>query len=274
MPRYQPVSVSTHAALQWQRYTAHAFARHDALVPLVAQELIRACTCLPIAFAPEGDGFVPVAVQGLQSGQNLWVAPDGRWLGRYVPAVYRGYPFALARADQDQWVLCVDMDSGLVGQFPAGTDAQPFFDSQRQAAAPVQEVLMFLQQVQAQRQTTAQACAALQAEGLIVPWALTVQEGAGQRAMQGLWRVDEARLDALDATALHRLQQAGALSVAFCQRISMQHVAALGQLAQSHAQAQAAAQAAQAAQAISQSTGGGALGGLGALVQGDTLRFS
>ena len=110
MSLYQPVSLSTHANLQWQRYASYAFAKQDALVSLVAQEMARACTCLPIAFVREGDGFVPVAVQGFQPGQNLWVNPDGRWLAQYVPAAYRGYPFPLARTEQDQWVLCVDME--------------------------------------------------------------------------------------------------------------------------------------------------------------------
>jgi hypothetical protein len=74
---------------------------------------------------------------------------------------------------------------------------------------------------------------------------------------------------------LYRLQQAGALPVAFCQRISMQHIAALGPLAQSHAQAAAkAVQPVQPGQTIPQSADGAGLGGLGALVQGDTLRFS
>jgi hypothetical protein len=275
MSLYQPVSLSTHANLQWQRYASYAFAKQDALVSLVAQEMTRACTCLPIAFAREGDGFVPVAVQGFQPGQNLWVAPDGRWLAQYVPAAYRGYPFALARTEQDQWVLCADMDSGLVGQFTAGVNAQPFFDSQGQATEPVQEVFRFLQLVQAQRQVTVETCAALQSEGLIVPWTIGVREGAHEREVQGLWRVDEARLDGLDAAALYRLQQAGALPVAFCQRISMQHIAALGPLAQSHAQAAAkAVQPVQPGQTIPQSADGAGLGGLGALVQGDTLRFS
>jgi hypothetical protein len=61
---------------------------------------------------------VPVAVQGLAPGQNLFVAPDGRWLAAYTPAAYRGYPFQLAHAENGQQVLCFDEESGLITDGP------------------------------------------------------------------------------------------------------------------------------------------------------------
>ena len=56
--------------------------------------------------------------------------------------------------------------------------------------------------------------------------------------MQGLYRIDEARLNALSAPALKEIQAAGALAMAYSQLLSMQHLPTLGQLAQLHAQAQ------------------------------------
>ncbi|MDV7395813.1 SapC family protein, partial [Arthrospira platensis SPKY1] len=114
MPRYEPVAASTHATQRWQRYSSHAFAATDAVAPLVVQELPKACMHLAIAFIPQGEHFTPVAVLGLQPGQNLFVTPDGRWLGGYTPAAYRGHPFALANTPNGQQVLCVDADSGLL----------------------------------------------------------------------------------------------------------------------------------------------------------------
>ena len=91
MPRYEPVAASTHATQRWQRYSNYAFAATDAVAPLVVQELPKACMTLPIAFIQQGEAFVPAAVQGLQPGQNLFVLPDGRWIGPYTPATYSGY---------------------------------------------------------------------------------------------------------------------------------------------------------------------------------------
>ncbi len=230
MPRYQAISKPDFLHLRWKRYENYRFAAQDAVVPLVAQELPRACMSLPIAFTFRGDALTPVAVQGLKPGQNLYVTADGRWVGSYVPAVYRGYPFAMASTDDGQQVLCVDMDSGLVGE-EAG---ELFFDEQGEPSQAVRDVLNFLQQVHANAVATTRMCAALQAEGLIVPWSIVVKGAEGDRPVQGLHRIDEAKWNSLDAEALYRLHQAGAVAMVFCQLLSMQHLQTLGKLTEMH----------------------------------------
>src|SRR5690554_4691123 len=113
MAQLTVISREQHANKRWKRYTSYSFAASDAVVPLVVQELPRACLALPIGFVKTDSGFQLVAVQGLLPGKNLWVAPDGRWIGPYVPAAYRGYPFVLANTEDGKRVLCVREDSGL-----------------------------------------------------------------------------------------------------------------------------------------------------------------
>jgi len=83
VPKYQAITKTDFANLRWKRYESYHFAALDALAPLVVQELPKACMTLPIAFIQQGEAFVPAAVQGLQPGQNLFVSPDGRWIGPY-----------------------------------------------------------------------------------------------------------------------------------------------------------------------------------------------
>lgn len=235
MAKYQAITKTDFANLRWKRCSGYRFAARDAVAPLVAQELPKACMTLPIAFVQQGEAFVPAAVQGLQPGQNLFVAADGRWMGPYVPAAYRSYPFALAKADNDQLVLCVDTDSGLVGE----GHAEAFFDEQGEPSQPVKAVLNFLQQIRANREATIRICAALNAEDLIQPWPITLKGKDGEQTVQGLYRIDEARFNSLDADALHRVQRAGALPVVYCQLLSMQHLQTLAKLAEAHAGANA-----------------------------------
>lgn len=236
MPAYQAIALSTHAHLGWKRYDNYHFAALDAVAPLVMQELPKACMHLPIAFIPQDGGtYTPAAVQGLQPGQNLFVTPDGRWTGPYTPATYRGYPFALAKSENDQLVLCVDADSGLVGE----GNTEHFFDDSGQPSQSIKDALNFLQQVHANRQLTQRLCAALQAEGLIQPWPITVKVEGGDKTIQGLFRIDEAAFNALGSESLYRLHQAGALPLVYCQLLSMQHLQTLGQLAEARSQAQA-----------------------------------
>ena len=236
MPSFHALSPSTHATQRWRRYTGYAFAAQDALAPLVAQELPRAALHLPIAFAQQGDAFTPVAVQGIAPGHNLFVAPDGRWLGGYTPAAYRAYPFALANLPDGQQVLAFDMDSGLLTE--AG--GEPFFEADGSPAPGVKGVMAFLTQVQINRVQTARICQALADHALLQPWPITVQGDGGDRTVQGLYRIDEAALNALAADALKAVQQAGALPVAYCQLLSVQHLPRLGELAQAQRKTAAA----------------------------------
>jgi hypothetical protein len=225
MPRYELITKTGFAAQGWRRYDSYAFAATDAVAPLVVQELAKACMSLPIAFIQQNDTFVPHAVQGLEPGRNLFVV-NGTWVAPYTPAAYRGYPFALAKGEDDQLHLCIDMDSGLVG---AGDEFdQQFFDDTGEAAKPVKDALNFLQQIHNNRAVTQRVCAALAAEELFQPWPLKVQGPEGERTIDGLFRIDEARLNSLEPDALARVQKAGGLPVAYCQLLSMGNIQTLG----------------------------------------------
>ena len=234
MANYVAVTRSQHQGLRWKRFESYHFAGTDALAPLVVQELPRACMHLPIGFTVQGQAYMPVGLLGLATGHNLLVGADGRWVGGYVPACYRSYPFALGtNADTGEQVLCVDTDSGLVNEF----SGEAFFQEDGTPAPAVQEVLGFLTQVQQNRQATARVCQALQAANVIQPWPLSVPGPEGEaRVVNGLFRIDEAALNALPAADFEALRRAGALPVAYCQLLSMQHLAHLQALHRQHQQ--------------------------------------
>ncbi len=233
MSQLTVISRELHADKRWKRYSSYDFAAKETVAPLVVQELPRACLSLPTGFVQTEKGYQLVAVQGLQAGRNLWVGPDGRWLGAYVPAAYRSYPFVLANADDGRRVLCIREDSGLVND----AEGERFFNEEGEASKAVQDVLGFLQQVSDNAQLTARLCKLLEEQGLIQPWALTLRAGDNEKKVEGLFRIDEAALNALPVEGLDALRKAGALPMVYCQLLSMQHVQRLGQLAQQHAAA-------------------------------------
>lgn len=240
MAQLTVISREHHANKRWKRYTSYAFAGNDAVAPLVAQELPRACLALPIGFVQTEGGFQLVAVQGLRAGKNLFVAPDGRWLGPYVPAAYRSYPFVLANTEEGKRVLCVREDSGLVSEMQgAQAEGEAFFDEEGKPAKAVQDVLNFLDQVTGNGQLTGRLCALLAEHELIQPWNVQLKTESGEQKVQGLFRVDEAALNALPAEAFEALRQGGALPLVYCQLLSMQHLPTLGKLAGEHAAAEA-----------------------------------
>lgn len=235
MSTYQALSHSAHATQRLKRYTSYAFAGADALAPLVQQELSRACMQLPIAFVQIGESFAPMAIQGFEPGKNLRVAPNGQWLGGYIPAIYRGYPFALLPDATGQSALCFDGDSQLINE----VEGERLFDMQGKPSQTIQNVLSFLNQLDQNRQLTVRLCQALSEHQLIQPWPITVQTEAGEeKTITGLNRIDEGALHQLDGSALQALQRSGAMAVAYMQLLSMQHVSTLANLSRARTQYQ------------------------------------
>jgi hypothetical protein len=228
MAKIIPITKSEFADKCWQRYSSYAFAVKDAIVPLVMQELPKAQLTMPIGFAIKDEQAFPVAVQSLQPGTNMFVGQDGRWLGRYVPAAYRGYPFVLADTREGKQVLCIDEDSGLISD----AEGEQFFDADGEPGKALSDVLKFLQQVQRDRQRTLHICSVLQKHDLLQPWPIKVkvEEGTEEKNVEGLYRVNEKALNQLEYKAYTEVSQAGALPLVYCQLLSMQHLQDLARL--------------------------------------------
>ncbi len=260
MPNIQAISRARHGNKCWLRSPNYAFAGNDAIAAVQMHELPSAVLSMPIAFFEAGTGYSLVAVQSFQPGKNLFVAPDGRWVGGYIPVLYRGYPFVLGTDPEGKQLLCIDEDSGLLTDAPAA-DALPsnasaaatttpateaFFAEDNQPSPAVAEVFSFLTQAATHRQATQLICATLQKYALIKPWPIKVQTDAGEQNIEGLFCIDESALNALPEAAFLELRTTGALPLAYCQLLSMQHLPLLTQLSKAHATAQAATQAAAA----------------------------
>lgn len=242
MHNYQPISRERHGNQRWSRSSNYTFAAHETVVPLIAAELPKAMLSLPIGFTITGGSYVPAAILSLLPGKDLFVALSGSWAGEYIPSAFRAYPFRLLKTDDGQQVLCIDENSGLVSSSPEG---ERFFNDDGSPAQPILDVLNFVGQMEQNRQVTATACAALQKHQLIRPWTITLNTEDGRQHIEGLFQIDEAALHQLSADALLEVSHAGALLIAYCQLLSMQHLPLLGQMIEAHSKAAAQSQALQ-----------------------------
>jgi len=233
MSKFVPITSERHAAKRWQRYATYDFAVQEAVASVILAELPKALISLPIAFIQQGGDFFPAALLGLQPGKNLFVTPEGQWIGSYIPALLRGYPFRLAVVgEKQQKILCIDEDSGLITEGPAG---EAFFNVDGTPAQPVTDMLNYFVRIEENRVLTAQACLILTKHRLIHRWVIPADAASGRKEVKGLFKIDEAALNALPGDALLELRKAGALLLAYCQLLSMQHLPLLGKLAEAHA---------------------------------------
>ena len=236
MANLRPVSRQTHGGQVWRRLATYSFAAKDSTIPIVVTEMGRAVTTMPLAFMEVSGQLFPVAVLSLTLGRNLFVAPNGKWLGMYVPTVYRLYPFRLLRAPQsDQYSLFVDEEAQ--GLPDAALSTELFYDTDGNLSPATKGVMNALTQFEQHRLMTLTAVAALSAEGVICPWPIKVRDGDTERTIGGLQRVDEVALGALSDEAYLRLRKAGGLVVAYAQLLSMGQMAMFSQLLELHQRA-------------------------------------
>ncbi len=234
MPNYRPISKEAQTHKHWQKFNDYIFASQTPTAPIVAAELGQAVRTLPLGFLKQQDNYTLIALMGLDPTQNLYVARDGRWLGGYVPSVFRGYPFRLLRAEgRDELILCVDEDSGLINDDSSG---QPIFEDNGVLAPPVKDVMNFLSQVEQNRTVTDLAVSALADAGLITVWPLKVKDGEKEKPVTGLYMVDEGKLNLIDDQTFLHLRKTQALPIAYAQLLSMSNIQIFDKLAKIRAQ--------------------------------------
>jgi len=265
MSQLTAISREQFADKTWRRYTSYAFAATSNLLPVTVVELTRLVPAMPLGLVQTENTFQLMAITSLQPGANLFVAPNGSWIGAYIPAVVRAYPFQLAKPqDRKESVLCFNSSSGLLGETGEG---EAFFDADGPSPA-IKEIMNFLSETETSRALTQRLVDALQAAGLIQPWPLNLQQGEQTVPVQGLFRIDEEALNALPDDELLDLRKTGALPLAYGQLFSMNQLMILQQAAVAQAKIQEQLQA----QAMKQTPSAADIGFR--FPEGESLKFS
>ena len=212
-------------------------------IPVSYTEFNVAHRDFPIVFSSgdEGKSFAPVAVLGLQAQENLFVLDDGWAPGVYVPAYVRRYPFCMARVtldniEQTERLICVEKDH------VAESGGVDMFDAQQQPLPRWKEVEKLLEEYEADLERTKEMCGILADYGLLEPFTMQATMNAGgSMHLTGMFRVDEKKIDFLNASQHKNLIKKGVMSKIYIHLLSLDN---FGRLLDRKAQRQASAPAA------------------------------
>ena len=161
----------------------------------------------PIVFARDGDGrFVPLALLGLEEGENLFL--DGtRWDATYVPLSVRRQPFLVGVSGEDR-LLHVDLEHPRVRL--GGGEA--LFHEHGVATEYLERVKSVLLALHDGVVATPVFIDALLQHGLLESFVLDVKlDDGSHNRLAGFHTIDEARLQALPGAALEQLAREGHL---------------------------------------------------------------
>jgi hypothetical protein len=208
------------------------FLRRANAVPISHTEFQFAAREYAIVFTTgdEGKTFAAVAVLGMSGGENLFFA-NGAWSGGvYVPAYARRYPFCMARVtlnnvEQQDRLICVEKGS-LDEQ--AG---EPMFDVEGKPAGKWPDIQRLLTEYEADLERSREMCAVLADYGLLEPFTMQAKlnedKGGGSMQLTGMHRVDEKRLENLNAAQLKNLMRKGFLARIYLHLLSLDNFARL-----------------------------------------------
>ena len=222
------LNAEVHRDLRFTPNQPFDFARDQVLIPITAAEVQKIARELVIVF-PVQKG-VPQAVAGVEPGQSLHITDEGHWLGRYVPAHLRRYPFVLAEkpttAEQRaktgrQYVVQFDADA----RHFEGSEGVALLDSEGKPTELLQKVQKVLMQMNHDQERTQEMIEQLDESGLLVERQIRVTPKDGQPVvLTGFRLIDVKALAALEPTRLAALRSSGALTLAYAHLMSLSNL--------------------------------------------------
>ncbi len=147
----EPLSADLHKGLGVKRMDGpFKFAKEGHAIPLTVTEFGVTALSSPIIFV--GEDKIPLAVMGLNAGENMFLAKEGLFeAGVYVPAYIRRYPFVFANdAAAGQMILCIDRAAEFIVE---GGD-MPFFEADGKPSEYTQNCINFCNEYEGERQRT------------------------------------------------------------------------------------------------------------------------
>jgi hypothetical protein len=216
-----PLNKEQHAAIKINNNNAFSHVSSEHLLPVVVHEFVVAGAEFPIVFVKTSETtYQPVAMLGLAVKQNLFIE-DSQWQALYVPRAVRNYPLILVKdaQDADRLMIGLDESSERVGQAEGnalfnedGTESE-FLTQRKQQMAEYLDMGVI----------TRNFVEKLQSLDLIKEQVLTLNIKGEERRINGIFLIDESKLNALSDEVFLELRKNGYLTAIYAQLMSLQH---------------------------------------------------
>jgi hypothetical protein len=233
-----PINREQHNNKKIRQIQGFGFASSFHIASIMAHEFARAASIYPVVFLEdkEQDEFRPVVLMGLDAGENLFVAADGKWAASYIPAIIRRYPFALARTNEEgRFTVCIDEDSELISE----TEGIALFNEQGEPAEPLENVKRYLGELQQMDAFTGEFCHYMTSHNLFTPLNMRVRQADQIKNINGCYVINEERLNALSMERFAELREKQYLPAIYAHLVSLAQIERLVMLKDERASATA-----------------------------------
>lgn len=221
-----------HRTLKLDR-TAHDLSRLANLNAFFVSvgEFAEACKDYPVVWVTAGQGadgkaqVAPLAIFGLKPEQNLCIEGNN-WRVRYVPAMLRYYPFAIARTSPTEMVLCFDESWRGLGH-EVGDD---LFKADGEPTQLTLDINKQLQDLEVDVERTRLVGEKLMSLSLLREMRFDATLPSGSKLqLDGFFTIDEEKLGKLSDGELVDLARGGVLGIIHAHQISLSNMTRLAE---------------------------------------------
>ena len=216
----RPLEAARHAKTTLSDDIGTGFAGNANAIPLNIVEFAVAARHYPLVFSNSAP-FLPVAITGLRTGTNAFLDADGkRWArGCYVPAYVRRYPFILMEnTEQQQFILCVDEESGFLGE----DGERRLFDDDAKPTEITNQALEFCRAYHAQFEATQKFVEELSERDLLTDNSTEIRLSDDRKIqMQGYKVIDREKFENLPDAVFLEWRAKNWLPIAYAHMTSL-----------------------------------------------------
>ncbi|VUD64984.1 hypothetical protein TDB9533_03450 [Thalassocella blandensis] len=196
---------------------------HERMIPVVMSEFIKLSVQYPIVFTKniETGQFVLVALMGFEERENLFWKND-EWDAIYVPLNVTRQPFFIgADAQTKQHLICIDIASPCISM----EEGESIYQQDGSESEYMNTIRNRLSELFRGEQEAAGFIDILGKLDLLVPLSLDISfANESHHQVQGVYTIDEEKLQALDKATIGELHAAQYLRPIYTMINSLSHI--------------------------------------------------
>ncbi len=219
-----PLSKSEHSDLKILPVDLNNFSDLS-LVPIYFHEINQLACEYPLCFTIR-DGVVDFQLLSSVSPEqgSALIKKDGTWVGRYVPAYLKHYPFFAFSQENNEGSIFIEDESPRLGR----SDGNPLFQNSEPTEA-LEQIIADVGFIFDSAKKTQVILEALNKFELITPWEPKIKTSSTDQEtiISGIYRIDELAFNELSDTAWNQLRGISAFPLIYGQLFSTNNLAKL-----------------------------------------------
>ena len=225
MSKFVPLAKDQHANLRVRQSGDYTRFKQQNLIPIVVRDFFTLSAEFPLVFVTNQstEDYMPVAIMGLQEGQNLYCQEEP-FPAQVIPVGFGNAPFAITATDEnrEQFVVLVDEESPLLSD----NEGERVFTDDGKNTEYMEARIEGLVQAAQQNHQTQEITKYLTEKGLLTTQQVRLQHRPDGRLynIDGIYVVDEQKFNELSDEDFLDMRSRGLVALIYAHLTSLQQL--------------------------------------------------